>query len=233
MRRVRVVGDPHTSLDRFFAVLDAHNLLGVDGFLADDVQLVSMASRLGDDGAIVLRWLAEHAPTQTVILHPDDDRAAAIGRAGRLRRAVAALLGDGRAALITRTAISNRDVEELGVGVEPKALAAALDRRGTPPAARLSAHPRDLPRGLVQVVGCPAHAACKEDLAPWLSEAAAAADHAALRTLIVEGDKVVYDLGIAGVGGAIAVVHLVDTGLDAPDLDADHLPLLELSTLSN
>src|SRR5689334_23250128 len=70
-RRVRVVGDPQTSLERFLAVLDAHELLGVDGFLADDVQLISIGDHFDyasldgtdprHDGLCVLRWLAEHS----------------------------------------------------------------------------------------------------------------------------------------------------------------------------
>src|SRR5688572_26168159 len=78
MRRIRVVGDPQTSLERFLQVLDAHELIGVDGFLADDVQLISVGDHFdypphdGSDprqnGLALLRWLAEHAPSQAPIL---------------------------------------------------------------------------------------------------------------------------------------------------------------------
>ena len=84
-RRVLVVGDAQTSLERFLAVLDAHELLGVDGFLADDVVLVSVgdhfdyASKDGTDprhdGLAILRWLAEHAPAQVPLLLGNHDAA--------------------------------------------------------------------------------------------------------------------------------------------------------------
>ena len=281
MRRVRAVGAPRTSLERFLAVLDAHDLLGVDGFLADDVQLVSTGDHFdyavhdhsdpGADGIAILRWLAEHAPTQAAILLGRHDAArvielAGLGdpvtdaqrrlviallRAGRFRGAVAAILADDRPVLITHGGVTARDVASLGAAAEPKPLAAALDRRladavgarrddwaagritplELPPVEQVV--PRDLPRGLVQACGRWSHAACKADLAPWATEAARDADHGVLRTLVVDGDQVVYDLGIAGVGGAVAVLHLIDAGLNAPDLEPAHVPLLELAALSS
>jgi hypothetical protein len=263
-RRVRVVGDPQTSLERFLAVLDAHHLLGVDGFLADDVQLVSTGDHFDYevhdhtdprvDGVAILRWLAEHAPNQVVILLGNRDAARVTGddeqqrrlvigllRAGRLRLGCAAILADDRPALISHAGVTSGDVEQLGVAVEPRALAAALDRRladavgarrddwasGKPTPLGLDdllAHryrPQDLPRGLVQVCG---HIA---------SDGARAVHPGVLSTLVVDGDKVVHDDGIAGVGGAVAVLHLVDAGINAPELDPDHVPLLELAALQN
>ncbi len=83
--RVRVVGDPQASLERFLEVLAAHDLLGTDGYLADDVQLVSIGDhfdyRVHDasdprrDGAAILRWLAEHHPSQAPILLGNHDAA--------------------------------------------------------------------------------------------------------------------------------------------------------------
>jgi hypothetical protein len=262
LRRVRVVGDPQTSLERFVAVLDAHHLLGVDGFLADDVQLVSTGDHFDYevhdhtdprvDGVAILRWLAEHAPAQVVILlgnrdaaridgDDDDQRTLVMGllRAGRLRLGCAAVLADDRPALITHAAVTAGEIEELGVAAEPRALAAALDGRladavgarrdewasGQHTPLGLGAlldhrfEPRDLPRGLVQVCG---HLA---------GEGARAVTPGVLSTLVVDGDKVVHDEGIAGVGGAVAVLHLVDAGINSPALDPDHVPLLELAAL--
>jgi hypothetical protein len=200
-RRVRVVGDAQTSLERFLAVLDAHELLGVDGFLADDVQLVSIGNHFDypsldgtdprHDGLCILRWLAEHAPQQVHILLGNHDAARvmelhAVGdaqfsrlrgvareldgadtaaararwseltdiptpglaardyasfteaqrtlvtellRAGRYRLGVAGVTAAGTPVLCTHAGVTVREVEMLGVGIAPSALAAALDRR--------------------------------------------------------------------------------------------------------
>jgi hypothetical protein len=263
-RRVRVVGDPQTSLDRFLAVLDAHHLLGVDGYLADDVQLVSTGDHFDYevhdetdprvDGLAILRWLAEHAPNQVVILLGNCDAARIDGddeaqrklvigllRAGRFRLGTAAILADDRPALITHAALTSGEIEQLGVAADPRALATALDRRladavgarrddwakgqhtplGLGDLLDHRYRPQDLPRGLVQVCG---HVA---------SDGARAVHPGQLSTLVVDGDKVVHDDGIAGVGGAVAVLHLVDAGINEPTLDPDHVPLLEITALQS
>jgi len=84
-RRICVVGDAQTSLERFLAVLDAHEMLGVDGFLADDAVLVSVGDHFDyhakdgtdprHDGLAILRWLAEHAPAQAPLLLGNHDAA--------------------------------------------------------------------------------------------------------------------------------------------------------------
>jgi len=87
VRRV-AVGDPQTTAARFFAVLEARGLLGDDGWLRPDVQLVSMgdhfdfkvgadlaqATRIQDEaGRSILNWLAAHPPTQVEILVGNHD----------------------------------------------------------------------------------------------------------------------------------------------------------------
>jgi hypothetical protein len=355
-RRILAIGDPQTSLERFMAILDSHEMLGADGYLADDVVLVSLGDhfdyRVHDgrdpraDGVAILRWLAEHAATQVQILFGnhdaarvmelaavDDDRfqtlrtaardlagantpdAAAqwaamtdiptpglvardyasfseaqralvvsLLRANRFRLGVAALMSDGRPVLLTHAGVTTREVEILGTVATPRALAAALDTRlaeaiaarkddwaagtitpldlaplhyaGVQPEEgggllyhrpsnpdrtgadaawesqrRRRFHPRELPRGLVQVAGHTGHRKLVEELADWSTEDARAADHGVLRTLTCDGEKVVYDVGITAAGGAVAVLHLIDATINADDLDPDDVPLLELSAI--
>lgn len=93
-RRVRVVRT-QTSLERFLSILDAHDLLGVDGFLADDVQLVVIDDHVEPGGAAILRWLAEHAPSQVTLLA--GAHAPPIVDARRYSASVRGVLPDGRA----------------------------------------------------------------------------------------------------------------------------------------
>ena len=89
-RRTVAIGDPQTTAARFFEVLEARDLLGDDGFLRPDVQLVSMGDhfdynhshpaggggKLEDaqrDGLRILSWLAAHAPDQVVVLLGNHD----------------------------------------------------------------------------------------------------------------------------------------------------------------
>jgi len=85
VRRTVAIGDPQTTADRFFAVLDQHGLLGDDGGLRADVQLISMGDHFDFDfaqqelgraaGVLILGWLASHAPEQVVILFGNHDAA--------------------------------------------------------------------------------------------------------------------------------------------------------------
>lgn len=358
-KRIRVVGDPQSSLERFLEVLDAHELLGPDGYLADDVVLISIGDHFDytphdhtdprHDGRALLRWLAEHDPQQAPILLGNHDtvrvqeligmtdarfaRAIVLARAllelattdpaasarrsaeefapefpdiptvglaardcsawtesqrrlvielllaGRFRLAVPAVLADGREALITHAGVTNREVELLGVSPEPRALAAALDAHlaravaarkddwradrlvplglgplhvpGSQPdegggllyhrpssradgtgARRRRYSPQDLPRGLVQVAGHTTHKKAREELAPWLGDAAKALTTGGLRTLVVDGDRVLYDAGVTGVGGAVGVLHMIDAEMNERDKEPADYPLLEISAIT-
>ncbi|HUQ06820.1 MAG TPA: hypothetical protein VM261_30215 [Kofleriaceae bacterium] len=87
-RRAVAIGDPQAHAHKLFAVLDHHGLLGDDGRLRDDVQLVSIgdhfdfgtraqgttaAARV--DGARFLRWLCAHPVAQTTVLVGNHDTA--------------------------------------------------------------------------------------------------------------------------------------------------------------
>jgi len=77
------IGDPQTSSERLFGALAAHGLLGEDGWLLPDVQLVAMgdyfdyavaereASRI--EGVLILSWLAAHEPDHVTILFGNHD----------------------------------------------------------------------------------------------------------------------------------------------------------------
>lgn len=87
------IGDPQASLDKFFAILDAHRALAPSGWLADDVFLVSMGDhfdwgkredrdRATSEGTALLAWLAMHAPDQVALILGNHD----LGRVGELAR---------------------------------------------------------------------------------------------------------------------------------------------------
>jgi hypothetical protein len=82
------IGDPQTTLKKFLGILEGHGLLDERGALREDVGLVSIGDHFdfpshegktlaetGRDGADILRWLAEHAPDQVVILLGNHDTA--------------------------------------------------------------------------------------------------------------------------------------------------------------
>lgn len=84
-RRTVAIGDPQTNTARFFGALDAHGLLDDDGWLRDDVRLISMgdhfdywvpereAARV--EGVLVLSWLAAHARDHVVLVAGNHDLA--------------------------------------------------------------------------------------------------------------------------------------------------------------
>ena len=87
-RRAVAIGDPQAHAEKLFSVLDHHGLLGDDGRLRDDVQLVSIgdhfdfgtraqgtidAARV--DGPRFLRWLCAHPVAQTTVLIGNHDTA--------------------------------------------------------------------------------------------------------------------------------------------------------------
>jgi hypothetical protein len=213
-RRVRVIGDPQVSLERLMAVLDAHELLGVDGYLADDAQLVSLGDHLpeggGDDGdgMALLRWLAEHAPAQVAILLGDLDVAALAGggtarglvrgllTAGRYRLAIAALLPDERPVLVSHAGVTARELVRLGCAAEPRAIAATLDAQ--------------------------------------LAAAVAAADWAAERPLELAPLRLAGDPHADELPADLVQIwgRSQHPELSAPHLEADQVPLPELAALS-
>jgi hypothetical protein len=84
VRRV-AIGDPQTTAARFFAVLARHGLLAEDGWLRDDVGVISMGDHFDIDvaeraraqveGVSILGWLAAHAREQVTILLGNHDAA--------------------------------------------------------------------------------------------------------------------------------------------------------------
>lgn len=80
------MGDPQAPFDTVLAVLDRHGLLGTDGRLRDDVQLVSMGDhfdwgapadrpRATTDAVALLAWLVSHPPAQVVLIAGNHDLA--------------------------------------------------------------------------------------------------------------------------------------------------------------
>ena len=91
-RRIRVaIGDPQADLTRFLAILDRHGLLTERGWLAPDVQLVSVGDHfdwgkaherdaVAQSALRLVAWLAAHPADQVVILAGNHD----LGRVGEL-----------------------------------------------------------------------------------------------------------------------------------------------------
>jgi hypothetical protein len=82
VKRWYAVGDPQTTPERFFAVLDRYDLRAADGRLRDDVGLVSMGDHFdfADDaakaeraGRSILEWLLAHPREQVKILAGNHD----------------------------------------------------------------------------------------------------------------------------------------------------------------
>jgi hypothetical protein len=84
-RRV-AVGDPQAPLAVFLRVLDRHGLLGPDGWLASDVELVSIGDHFdfggsdqresaARDGLAIAIWLASHPPDQVTLIAGNHDLA--------------------------------------------------------------------------------------------------------------------------------------------------------------
>jgi hypothetical protein len=94
--------------------------------------------------------------------------------------------------------------------------------------------PRTLPRGLTQIAGHSGHAKCVYELGEWVSAAARARKHGGVRTLIVDDDRVSYDLVTThdqpfplARGPAVAELVLVDGEMRR--VAADEIDLLPLA----
>jgi hypothetical protein len=94
---------------------------------------------------------------------------------------------------------------------------AIKDRPGHDPAWELDParprrfEPRALPAGLLQVAGHTGHHKCKSDLGEaMMTLAARARAHGGIRTLRVEGDAVVYDLGLLDARAEATDLVLID-----------------------
>jgi hypothetical protein len=90
--RLRVaIGDPQADITRFLAILDHHGLLGEDGWLRPDVQLVSVGDHfdwgkahereaVARSALRLVAWLAAHPADQVILLAGNHD----LGRVGEL-----------------------------------------------------------------------------------------------------------------------------------------------------
>lgn len=85
------IGDPQADLDRFLDILARHGLLGDDGWLRPEVQLVSVGDHfdwgrphereaVAASGLALVAWLAAHPADQAVLLLGNHD----LGRVGEL-----------------------------------------------------------------------------------------------------------------------------------------------------
>jgi hypothetical protein len=70
--------------------------------------------------------------------------------------------------------------------------------------------PRRLAPGITQIAGHSGHAKCVQELGPWVAESAKARKHGGIRTLRVENDTVIYDMGIAPAADDVTDLILID-----------------------
>jgi hypothetical protein len=118
-QRVRTVaiGDPQAPIGRFFEVLWQRGLLGLDGWLAPDVHLVSMGDHFdygafeerqvaGLSGLQLLSWLAAHPSDQVTLLAGNHD----LSRVGELVQFTAAEFNEATVAAQKLYRAPQRDV---------------------------------------------------------------------------------------------------------------------------
>lgn len=95
--------------------------------------------------------------------------------------------------------------------------------------------PRTLPRGLTQIAGHSGHAKCVYELGEWVTSAARARKHGGVRTLIVDGDAVTYDLVAAHAPFPIArgpdIAELVLVDGEMRRVATDEIDLLPIAAL--
>lgn len=93
--------------------------------------------------------------------------------------------------------------------------------------------PRTLPPGLTQIAGHSGHAKCVYELGDWVTPAARARKHGGVRALIVDGDRVTYDLVTAShpliVPRSATAAELVMVDGEMRRVSADEFDLLPLS----
>ncbi|HSO39907.1 MAG TPA: hypothetical protein VLT33_45580 [Labilithrix sp.] len=97
------------------------------------------------------------------------------------------------------------------------------------PVARRRFHPRELPRGLVQICGHTGHKKCRKELAEWHAPAPAPRTHGGLRTLAVGESGIVYSESIEPARDGDATYYFIDIEMNAPEV-RDY-PLLELESV--
>lgn len=89
--RAVAIGDPQAPFDRFLQILWQHGLLAENGWLEEDVHLVSMGDHFdfgafderqsaAQSGELLLSWLAAHLPRQVTLLAGNHD----LSRVGEL-----------------------------------------------------------------------------------------------------------------------------------------------------
>ena len=89
--------------------------------------------------------------------------------------------------------------------------------------------PRKLPVGVTQIAGHTGHAKCVDELGGWVAPAAKTRKHGGIRTLRVDGARVVYDMGIAPAKPGVADLILIDGELRrVPATEFALLPLARL-----
>jgi hypothetical protein len=95
--------------------------------------------------------------------------------------------------------------------------------------------PRTLPRGLTQIAGHSGHAKCVYELGDWVTPAARARKHGGVRTLIVDGTQVTYDLVTAHAPFPIArgpdIAELVLVDGEMRRVATDEIDLLPIAGL--
>ncbi len=90
-------------------------------------------------------------------------------------------------------------------------------------------HPRELPRGLIQVCGHTGHKKCRKELTEWLAPSPAPRTHGGLRTLAVGESSIVYSESVEPARAEDATYYFIDIEMNAPEV-TDY-PLFELESV--
>ncbi|CAN5920191.1 hypothetical protein BH11MYX4_BH11MYX4_05410 [soil metagenome] len=194
------MGDPQTTFANVLGILGSHDLLGDDGYLRDDVGLVSIGDHFdfaSHEAVAGVRGAWEHGQLAALDLRPLHFA----GEAGH----------EGGGLLYHRP--SNR----------------GDDTGSDKPVARRRFHPRELPRGLVQICGHTGHKKCRKELAEWHAPAPAPRTHGGLRTLAVGESGIVYSESIEPARDGDATYYFIDIEMNAPEV-RDY-PLFELESV--
>jgi len=86
---------------------------------------------------------------------------------------------------------------------------------------------RALPRDLLQVVGHTAHKKSREELQPWVTPRAEATENGGIRTLQVDDERIVYDMGVLPHAPGKGTMIMIDAGMSDPKIT--EYPLLEIT----
>ena len=224
------IGPPAIANRDFSAFTVAQRALVQELLLADRMHLAWVGRHAGHD-VLFTHAGVTNAELATLGVEP---RAADIANAlrARLRDAVASVRdawerGEPAALNLEPLHFAGRAGREGGGFLyhRPSSRGDALGDKA--PLAPRRFHPRELPRGVVQVCGHTGHKKSREQLAEWYARGPDARTHGGLRTLSVSDTLIGYREGIHPVGEHDAAVYFIDGEMNS--VEVWDVPIFELA----